>query len=57
MSLDAASVDPAKVGTAPGVGQVADLPAPLVILLALLLAGALALGGLRIRRLVDARRA
>ncbi|HWI07752.1 MAG TPA: hypothetical protein VNT54_09585 [Solirubrobacteraceae bacterium] len=57
VSLDAASVDPAKVGTAPGVGQVADLPAPLVILLALLLAGALALGGLRIRRLVDARRA
>ena len=57
VSLDHATVDPAKVGTVPGVSQVSDLPAPLVILLALLLAGALALGGLRIRRLVDARRA
>ena len=57
VTLDDATVDPAKVGTVPGVSQVSDLPAPLVILLALLLAGALALGGLRIRRLVDARRA
>ena len=55
--LDEATVDPAKVGTVPGVNQASDLPAPLVILLALLLAGALAVGALRIRRLVDARRA
>ena len=57
VSLDDATVDPAKVGTVPGVSQVSDLPTPLVVLLALLLAGALAAGGLRIRRLVDARRA
>ena len=57
VSLDEATVDPAKVGTVPGVSQVSDLPTPLVILLALLLAGTLAVGGLRIRRLVDARRA
>ena len=55
--LDDASVDPAKVGTVPGVSQVADLPAPLAVLLALLLAGTLAIGSLRVRRLVNARRA
>ena len=57
VALDDASVDPAKVGTVPGVSQVADLPAPLAVLLALLLAGTLAIGGLRVRRLVNARRA
>jgi hypothetical protein len=57
VSLDNASVDPAKVGTVPGISQVSDLPAPLVVLLALLLAGTLAIGSLRIRRLVNARRA
>jgi hypothetical protein len=57
VALDDASVDPAKVGTVPGVGQVADLPAPLVVLLALILAGTLAIGSLRVRRLVNARRA
>jgi hypothetical protein len=57
VSLDNASVDPAKVGTAPGVSSVADLPVSLVVLIALLLAGALAIGSLRIRRLVNARRA
>ena len=57
VALDDTSVDPAKVGTVPGVGQVADLPTPLVVLLALLIAGTLVVGGLRIRRLVDARRA
>jgi hypothetical protein len=57
VALEDASVDPAKVGTVPGVSQVSDLPAPLVVLLALLLAGLLALGVLRIRRLVHARRA
>jgi hypothetical protein len=57
VQLDNASVNPAKVGTAPGVSQVAGLPAPLAILLALLIAGTLVLGALRIRRLVDARRA
>jgi hypothetical protein len=54
--LDDATVDPAKVGAVPGGSQVSDLPTPLVALLALLLAGALALAGIRIRRLVDARR-
>lgn len=57
VSLDNASVDPAKVGTVPGISQVSDLPAPLAVLLALLLAGTLAIGSLRIRRLVNARRA
>ncbi|MEA2193777.1 MAG: hypothetical protein QOG42_211, partial [Solirubrobacteraceae bacterium] len=57
VSLDNASVDPRKVGTAPGVSQVSDLPTPLVLLLALLLAGALAVAALRVRRLVNARRA
>jgi hypothetical protein len=55
--VDNASVDPGKVGTAPGVNQVADLPTSLAILLALLIAGTLVLGAVRIRRLVDARRA
>jgi hypothetical protein len=57
VSLDRAGVDPARVGAVPGVSQVADLPTPLAILLALLLAGTLAIGSLRIRRLVNARRA
>ena len=57
VSLDSASVDAAKVGTVPGVSQVSDLPASLVVLLALLLAGTLAIGSLRVRRLVNARRA
>ncbi len=57
VSLDDRTVDPAKVGTVPGVSQVSDLPAPLVVLLALLLAGTLAIAGLRLRRLVHARRA
>jgi hypothetical protein len=57
VSLDDRTVDPAKVGTVPGVSQVSDLPAPLVVLLALLLAGTLAIAGHRLRRLVHARRA
>ena len=57
VSLDDAVVDTAKVGTAPGVSQSADLPAPLLVMLALLLAGALVVAGLRVRRLVNARRA
>jgi hypothetical protein len=57
VQLDNASVDPGKVGTAPGVNQGVDLPTPLVIVLALLIAGTLVLGAVRIRRLVDARRA
>lgn len=56
-SLDDRAIDAAKLGTAPGVSQTADLPAPLVLLLALLLAGTLAVAGLRVRRLVNARRA
>jgi hypothetical protein len=55
--LDNARVDPDKVGAVPGVSQVSDLPAPLVAVLALLLAAALALAALRIRSLVHARRA
>lgn len=57
VSLDNAAVDTAKVGRVPDVGQVSDLPAPLVVLLALLLAGTLAVAGLRLRRLVHTRRA
>jgi hypothetical protein len=57
VSLDDAAVDTAKVGTAPGVSGSADLPTPLLVMLALLLAGALAVAGLRVRRLVNARRA
>jgi hypothetical protein len=57
VALDNATVDPAKVGTAPGVSQVSDLPTPLAILLVLLVAGMLAVAGLRLRRLVHARRA
>jgi hypothetical protein len=57
VTLDNATVDPAKVGTVPGVSQVSDLPTPLAVLLGLLLAGILAVAGLRLRRLVHARRA
>jgi hypothetical protein len=57
VELDNAIVDPAKVGAAPGVSSVSDLPTPLGVLLALLLAAAVAVGSLRIRRLVNARRA
>jgi hypothetical protein len=57
VALDNATVDPAKVGTAPGVSQVSDLPTPLAVLLVLLVAGMLAVAGLRLRRLVHARRA
>jgi hypothetical protein len=47
----------ADVGRAPGTDQVADLPAPVLALLAFLLVGALGLGAVRIRSLVRARRA
>ena len=47
----------ADLGRAPGTDQVADLPAPVLALLAFLLAGALGLGAIRIRSLVRARRA
>ena len=57
VAIDNATVDPAALGTAPGLGDAADLPTPLVLLLALLLAGALAVAGLRVRRLVNTRRA
>ena len=56
VQLDSTAIDAAKAGTVPGVSQASDLPAPLALLLALLLVGALAVGSLRIRRLVDARR-
>ncbi len=47
----------ADVGRAPGAGADAGLPTPLIVLLALLLAGALALAASRIQSLVNARRA
>lgn len=52
----AGAVTAAKVGRAPDAGALADLPTPLLALLALLLAGALVLGAMRVRRLVHARR-
>jgi hypothetical protein len=55
--LDNTTVDPSKVGSVPGVTRVSDLPAPLIAVLALLLVAALALGAVRIRSLVHARRA
>ena len=57
VALGDGAVDTTNIGTAPGVSQSAGLPTPLVLILALLLAGALAIGGLRVRRLVNARRA
>jgi hypothetical protein len=57
VSLDDATVDPAKAGSVPGVSQVSDLPTPLAVLLALLVAGMLAVAILALRRLVHARRA
>jgi hypothetical protein len=57
VSLGDGAVDTSKVATAPGVNGAADLPTPLLVMLALLLAGALAVAGLRVRRLVNARRA
>jgi cobalamin biosynthesis Mg chelatase CobN len=47
----------ADVGRAPGTDQVADLPAPIVALLALLAAGAIAFAVVRIRGLARTRRA
>jgi hypothetical protein len=55
--LDKTRVDPSKVGAVPGVSQVSNLPTPLVAVLALLLVAALALAAVRIRSLVNARRA
>lgn len=49
-------VNTANVGRAPGAGQLADLPTPLLVLLALLSVGGLGLGAMRVRRLVHARR-
>ncbi len=57
VAVDNATVDPGEVGTAPTASAAADLPTPLLVMLALLLAGTLAVAGLRVRRLVDTRRA
>ena len=57
VTLDNGTVIPANEATAPTASGVADLPTALVVPLALLLAGALALAVLRIRRLVHTRRA
>lgn len=56
-TVNNARVDPAEVGRVPGMSQVSSLPTPIVVLLALLLAGLLALGAVRIRSLVHSRRA
>jgi hypothetical protein len=56
---DVAGPDPIiaeRAGAAPG-SSVSDLPVPVLVLLALLLAGALAIAAVRVRSLVDARRA
>jgi hypothetical protein len=45
------------VGRAPGASRLSDLPAPILALVALLLAGTLAVAAVRIRSLVHARRA
>jgi len=50
-------VDLRGVAVAPGVSSTGDIPAPLLLLLALVLTGALALAAIRIRALVLARRA
>lgn len=55
--VDNTRVDPSKVGAVPGVSRVSDLPTPLVAVLALLLVAALGLAAVRIRSLVNARRA
>jgi hypothetical protein len=57
VTVNNATVDPAKVGRVPGMSQASTLPTPIVVLLALLLAGLLALGAVRIRSLVHSRRA
>lgn len=53
----AKAVDLRGVAVAPGVSSDGALPGPLVVLLALVIAGALALAAIRIRALVLARRA
>jgi hypothetical protein len=50
-------VDLRGVAVAPGVSSAGDIPAPLLVLLALVLAGGLALAATRIRALVRSRRA
>ncbi len=57
VTLDNGTVIPANAATAPSTSGVTDLPTALVVPLALLLAGALVLAALRIRRLVHTRRA
>jgi hypothetical protein len=57
VAVDNAMLDPGEEGTAPAVNQAADMPTPLLLMLALLLAGTLAVAGLRVRRLVNTRRA
>lgn len=50
------AVNVAGAAVKPGIGSASDLPAPLLMLLALVLAGALALATIQIRALVLARR-
>ena len=55
--LDTASVDTTNAGRAPGASQASDVPTPLIVVLAMLLAAALAMAAVRLRSLVNARRA
>ena len=55
--LETESVDTTNAGRAPGSSQASDVPTPLVIVLALLLVATLAMAAVRLRSLVNARRA
>lgn len=57
LTLDNGTVIPANAATAPSTSGVTDLPTALLVPLALLLAGAIGLTAVRIRRLVHTRRA
>ncbi len=56
-SLESTNVDTTNAGRAPGSGDGSDVPTPLVVVLAMLLAATLAMAAVRLRSLVNARRA
>ncbi|HUR86474.1 MAG TPA: hypothetical protein VMY78_14120 [Solirubrobacteraceae bacterium] len=55
-ALESTNVDTTNAGRAPGSGDGSDVPAPLVVVLAMLLAATLAMAAVRLRSLVNARR-
>ena len=55
--LESADIDTTNAGRAPGSSQASDVPTPLLVVLAMLLAAALAMAAVRLRSLVNARRA